>query len=97
MKSSELLALLDLSDFRIGMGYWLELKHGLMGTFPALTTKDDEPFFCLNEGAVKMALSLLSKRPFRIEKVLLLINEKKKMAFDLLAVVQRWDNGKEYE
>lgn len=97
MKSSEFLALLNLSDFRIGMGYWLELKHGLMGTFPALTTKDDEPFFCLNEDAVRKALSLLSKRSFRINKTLLLINEKKKTAFDLLVVVRRWDRGEESE
>ena len=90
MKSSELLALLNLDGWRLCEGYYIQLKHGLMGTFPALVSKTGKDFVCLSEETVKKAVSFLSDRPYRADPLLLLVNEKEKIAFMVADVEGKW-------
>lgn len=90
MESSELLALYNLDGWRLCEGYYIQLKHGLMGTFPALVAKTGKDFVCLSEDAVKKAVFLLSARPYSADPILLLVNEKKRIAFILADVVSKW-------
>ena len=93
MKSSELFALSNLDGWRIVEGYFIELKHGLMGTFPALISETGKDFVCLSEEDVKKAFSLLPKRPYIANNMLLLINEKEKVAFLMADVEGQWKNN----
>lgn len=93
MKSSELLVLSNLNGWRICEGYWIRLKHNLMGTFPALVSKTGKDFICLSEEAVKKAASLLPDRPYRDDPMLFLVNEKEKTAFMLADVEAQWRNN----
>lgn len=81
MKLTEVLTQTDLTGFRLCIGYHIELKHGLMGYFPALISKSNEPFVCLSKEAVAAILELLPRRSFKISQPLLLANVKEKLAF----------------
>ncbi len=93
MKSSELLALLNLDGWRIDEGYYIVLKHTCWGTFPALISKTGKDFVCLNKEVVKKAISLLTDRPYTADKHLILINENEKIAFLLGEVQENWKNN----
>jgi hypothetical protein len=97
MKSTTLLSLENLNDYKICEGYFLELYHRLMGQFPALTAKDEEPFVCLTKSAVEKAAKLLSKRQFKVNKILLIINEKEHIAFCLSTLVNNFEIERESE
>ena len=97
MKFSELLKLSNLDGFRIKEGYWVELRHGLMGTLPALISATNEPFFCLSRDNIEKALSYLPSKGYKINKTLLLVNEEKRIAFDLSAVFGFLEFGREVE
>ncbi len=102
MKSSkELLALPDLGGWRIAEGYWAQLAHGLMGTFPALLCEslksEGELFVCLDKSVLEEALQFLPRRNFKISKNLVVANETSELAFDLTALNDQRDIGRESE
>ncbi|MDE2188663.1 MAG: hypothetical protein KGJ35_02970 [Patescibacteria group bacterium] len=97
MKSSELMKLSDLTGWKVVEGYMAELKHGLMGYFPAVTTKDEQPFVCLDKEVLKKILGLLSKREFKVEKLLILANEESCQAFCLGTLKYNWEMERESE
>jgi hypothetical protein len=90
MKSSELIALSDQSGWRISEGYYIQLKHGLMGTFPAIISKTGNDFVCLTQEDVTKVVSLLPKRPYEATNTLFYINEKEKIAFILSDLGEKW-------
>ena len=99
--SKELLALTDLAGWRVADGYWAQLAHGLCGTFPALFREsgegDGEMFVCLDKEVLQGALGFLTPRALRISKNLVLANETLGLAFDLTALCNQRDMGRESE
>lgn len=97
--SKELLALTDLAGWRVADGYWAQLAHGLMGTFPAIVKEHEEDegemFVCLDKAVLATALTFLSPRSCRISKNLVLASEALGIAFDLTALNNQRDIGQE--
>lgn len=73
----------ELNDWTLRTGYYLELKHGLMGTFPALMRRNKRVVVCLTEGLMHQVASRLPARDNTIGSALFLVNEKAKVAFSL--------------
>lgn len=87
MKSSRLLALPDLAGYRLMTCYWVELKHGLMGTYPALTIEPEDIFFCTDKQTLGEILKILPRQRFKVNSSLALVNEANHVAFDITAMV----------
>ena len=78
----------DLAGFELQMGYWAELEHGLMGTFPALDAeweREDGIVVCLEKDLQLEVLALLPKRRYKINEILLLVDIKEKIGFNMMA------------
>jgi len=73
----------DLAGYEIAPGYYLELEHGLMGFFPAITTRDGEIVVCLARSQLSRVLKCLPARPARIGELFLLVNKSNGLAFNL--------------
>ncbi len=97
MKSNELLALKDLSAYRVMTCYWAQLSHGLMGTFPALIAKTKDMFVCADKQTLGKILETMPKRRFAIMPSLMIVNEADRLAFDIHALHNCHDMGKESE
>ncbi|NTW22701.1 hypothetical protein HGA34_04155 [Candidatus Falkowbacteria bacterium] len=63
-------------------GYLLILKHGLMGTFPALVSEGLELFICTDLEVLKKVWELLPKRQAKLLELNLLANLSEKIAFN---------------
>jgi hypothetical protein len=98
MNFLELLGFLNLKDFRVIKGYWAETYHGQMKTLYALISETGKPFFCLEKNILEAALiSLIPSRNFKINETFLLVNNEKRIAFDLSGVFNLSNFGRELE
>ncbi|MCK5285923.1 MAG: hypothetical protein KAJ58_01705 [Candidatus Pacebacteria bacterium] len=71
----------DLSGYKLKKGYFLRLKHGLMGTFPAIITEGEKFFVCINKDLLKQVWGLLPKRNATVTELLLYVNLEKNLCF----------------
>lgn len=104
MNSKELFAMKDLSGFRITVGYFAQIKHSLMGMFPALVTTEDgvkekqsQIAFCIERETLRAILMRLPPEDFRITKMLVLADEERKIAFSLKALDENWSINRNTE
>ncbi len=73
-----------LCTYRINRIYLLELKHTLMGFFPAIFTDDpDEIIVCTSKELIEKVRDTLPPRESKINEMVALINTEKEIAFDL--------------
>ena len=95
MDLNDLMQLDSLDGWQLRTGYWAELKHGLMGTFPALTREDKKPFMCLD---IKILANILEKhlthRRFKINSPLVLASVTEDIAFCLNTMVDMHNLGR---
>lgn len=73
-----------LSGYELKTGYLLILKHELMGTFPALISKNDELFVCTNKQLLEKVWEKIEKRPARIIELQLYANENENVGFNVI-------------
>lgn len=72
-----------LSGYELKTGYLLVLKHGLMGTFPALIAEGDELFVCTDKQLLEMVWEKIQKRPARVIELQLYANEAEGVGFNV--------------
>ena len=72
-----------LSGYELKTGYLLILKHGLMGTFPALIAEGDELFVCTDKKILEMVWEKIEKRPARAIELQLFVNEAEGIGFNV--------------
>jgi hypothetical protein len=69
--------------YELKTGYLLLLKHGLMGTFPALISEDNELFICTDIEVLKKVWELLPKREAEVRELNLYANLSEKIGFNV--------------
>lgn len=72
-----------LPGYELKTGYALLLKHGLMGTFPALYFDREEPVVCVDRQLLAKVWQKLPKREARILEMQLYVNVAEKIGFDV--------------
>lgn len=75
----------DLTGWEILIGYWVELAHDLIGTFPALY-EDNEIIVTTSRGLLDQVIEILNKERNRhnhINTIPLLYNEKLGIGYNL--------------
>jgi hypothetical protein len=72
----------DLAGWIITECYFLELKHGLMGSFPAVSD-DKEVIATLNKSALGKVWDQLEKRPAKVSSLRVIAHPEKGVAFCL--------------
>ncbi|MFA5358216.1 MAG: hypothetical protein WC310_00115 [Patescibacteria group bacterium] len=81
----------DLTGWKLATAYLLELKHGLMGFFPAEMIDVDgkeDMFLCLDKDLLLQVAKLLPPRQSVMTEFMVLVNESLGLAFDL-GILQR--------
>lgn len=73
----------QLAGYELKTGYLLILKHGLVGTFPALITEGKELFICTDKKVLEKVWEKIEKRPARIIELQLYANEAKGVGFNV--------------
>jgi len=73
----------DLAGFQLATVFYAELEHGLMGFFPAIIKEPDEPVICLDQALLAKVLEKLSKRRFKINTLIALVNLEGQFGFDI--------------
>jgi hypothetical protein len=73
----------DLAGYQLVYGHFLELKHGLMGFFPARVKGTKEVVLCVDETVLAEVEALLSKRERKRGRILLLANLVQAKGFNL--------------
>jgi hypothetical protein len=73
----------DLDGYNLKGGYFLQLKHELFGSFPALISKDNKFFACMNKELLKKVWELLPKRKAVITEIDLYANIEENICFPL--------------
>lgn len=72
-----------LAGYELKTGYLLVLKHGLMGTFPALIAEGNELFICTDRQLLEKVWDKIEKRPARIVELQLYANETESVGFNV--------------
>lgn len=78
----------DLAGWQLVTAYLLQLKHGLMGFFPAVFGDNNEPFVCLDPELVLEIGRLLPARRCEVVTIRVLANPALGIAFDLSVVAR---------
>ena len=73
----------DLAGWKIGYCYLLELEHGLMGSFPAITVEGKEVVVVTTKRLLKEVWDKLKKRSAKITSLLAIGNASEGLAFNL--------------
>lgn len=74
---------LRLPGYELRTGYLLVLKHGLMGTFPALIAQNDELFVCTDMLVLHKVWENIEKKSARILELQLYANEAEGIGYDV--------------
>ena len=74
---------MPLTNYQLVIGYILELKHSLMGFFPAVITESEEIVVCLTRPLLEEVWNLLPKKRAKIREILLLVNLEECFGFDI--------------
>lgn len=72
----------DLSGWQIGQCHFLELDHGLMGTFPAIG-QDKEIIVTLDRRALERVWKQLERRPAKVTSLMVVAHPASGVAFNL--------------
>lgn len=72
----------DLTGWQIAQCHFLELDHGLMGTFPAID-KNGEIVATLDKSALEMVWKQLERRPAKITSLIVVAHPASGVAFSL--------------
>jgi hypothetical protein len=72
-----------LAGYELKTGYLLILSHGLMGTFPALITENDELFICTDKQLLEKVWDKIEKRPARVIELQLYANNAEGIGFNV--------------
>lgn len=87
----------DLMGFQLAAGYYLELKHGLMGFFPAVIRDDgterEEMVVCLNKASLRKVWDRLPPRSAKITRELLLVHPDQEKGFSIAAFMHYFNYG----
>ena len=78
----------DHSGFRLVVGYWAELAHGLMGNFPALESESGEMVMTTDINLLYQVCETLPRRRFKIRTQLLYANLETGEAYSILGLDQ---------
>ncbi len=79
----------DLSGWKVAKAYHLELKHKLMGFFPAVfSDKVEEMFICLDKKLLAEVAKFLPPRSCRCSEFIVLVNEGMGIAFDIKIIAE---------
>ncbi|MFC1594802.1 hypothetical protein ACFL3E_00020 [Patescibacteria group bacterium] len=73
----------DLAGFQLVKAYNAELKHGLMGFFPAIFKDNDDIVVCIDVNLLKKVCELLTPRKMKISGFLALVNIEQRFGFDI--------------
>jgi hypothetical protein len=71
----------DHDGWRLRMVYWLELEHGLMGTFSAIFKENEEEIFSLDREVMEKIQAILPARRNRMMSGLFYCNEEMRVGF----------------
>lgn len=74
---------IDLTGWQLVYGGFLELKHGLMGFFPAIVAETQEPVICIDSELLDRVEAMLSDRKRIRGEVLMLVHPEQGIGFDL--------------
>jgi hypothetical protein len=80
----ELIAQENHYGFRLAMGHYAELKHGLMGTFPAIESKSGNMIMTTDLELLKQVCATLPARQFRFGAQLIYVNIESGVAYPVL-------------
>ena len=72
----------DLSGWQIAQCHFLELDHGLMGTFPAID-QDKEIIATLDKSALEKVWKKLERRPAKVTSLMVVAHPASGVAFNL--------------
>lgn len=73
----------DLAGWQITEAHFLELEHGLMGTFPAITAKDGLVVATINKSMLRKVWNRLPRRQAKVTSILVLANPTTGIAFHM--------------
>ena len=73
----------NLDGWKISTCYFLELKHELMGTFPAITVDKKQEVVVSDKNLLRQVWAHIDKRPARVRSFTAIIHEKDGIAFML--------------
>ncbi len=74
-----------LGSCTIQQGYFLEIAHRLMGTFPAIYSDSKKIILCLEKGILEDVYFHLDPRVYKVSEILLLVDQEKGVGFSLRA------------
>ncbi len=80
----DLLADKNHSGFKLGIAYFAELAHGLMGAFPAIETESREPVITLDLELLRKICATLTSRRFAFRMQLVYFNPETNVAYSIL-------------
>ena len=73
----------DLSGFQHLIGHYVELKHGLMGCFPAIIDETNEMIICTDKNVLLDILETLPRKECKFGELQMLVNIKDNIGFVL--------------
>jgi len=72
----------DQGDFRLTDAYFLQLDHGLMGTFPAVLDEDLEKIVvCTDRELLRQVWDHLPRRRAKVTKITAYVSDQEKLGF----------------
>ncbi len=69
--------------WELRIGYFLELEHGLMGSFPAILAETEQVVVVLGKDLAKKVQNLLPARSAKINSWFFLINREEEVCFSI--------------
>ena len=73
----------DLAGWQIAQCHFLELAHGLMGTFPAITVEGREVVAVLDKSLLRQVWDRLEQRQDKVTSLVVVMNPTSGIAFSL--------------
>ncbi len=73
------------NEFKLAVGYFAELKHGLMGNFPAIENESEEMVITTDFELLKQVCAMLTPRPFKFGTQLIYVNRETGIAYSILS------------
>ena len=73
----------DKSGYELSIIYFLEIKHGLMGTFPAISIDDRSIFITTDLAVLEVLWQKLPRRDSKISRRIAYVNKETKVGFVL--------------
>jgi hypothetical protein len=80
-----LVKVLEQERYHLVTGYLLESERSLGLSFPALISKNNQSFICIEKEILKKVWGLIEKRPAKITEIQLYVNSLKDVGFKIIS------------